>query len=751
MEKQIIFRDYQEQVAADHNNIQDFARASLDHLVDDVVTKSRRYAGFQATKTAQVEVTVAPGRFYSAGGAVYSRSTALIQSVVAYLPAAAQRIVAISVYGSELETDVQERDFLVDVATGATEPSAVPMTRSRTAAISFTSGAESAEPQPPPLPDTHAVIAYVLLDPTQVVSVTMQTNNAVTSTEELHARARALEAFRGATEPRITSLAGDLSALSNLLRQAALKNTVTGLSIDMARVKEALSFPDDASDYGADHFLTDDESDVDNSAALSYDALVQEGIRFPDAATATGELDIFSANDPNAKVAAGLLLPAYDSQRRIQVDTLNTSLGIAQYGFQTFDVVRRTMARTRLRYGDWFTPSSAALWWGSGTYDNVAGVFTKNGETFEVEQGFRGAVGSHDRVRQFWYDTYQEEYWDNVVEEITITGAQVAQTFLVSNDFWLTRIGFYVAVKAATENVFATLCEVTNGVPDLSKAILHQSIPHATLINDQWTVTDVTPTFLKAGKRYALVLTSNANHRLGMATNENSYLDGTFFYSTDGAYFQGDLTRDLMFELWGARFRASQVTIELDALSLEGGIRSADILASSVVPASTDLVYEVQPGGSGEWIALKGDSLGAFSATPPLTRFRARFVGTRDMMPALMLTDSEYKIARPKTAFTHISSEITLSAPATTIVVQCTMENFDDTPHDLDCRLRIGAGWETPDVTASVTLNAEEKRVQRTFTFNVSSTSAFRIELKGTTSSAANTFHVAERLHYVTA
>ena len=750
MEKLVYFRDFQEQQASDHNNIQAYARTSIDHIVDDVVTKSNRYAGFAVVKSAQAEVSVASGRLYQAGGAVFNRASSLTQSLTAYLAAASQRIVAVSVYGQENDTDVTERDFLRNVETGTTEPDSVAMSRSRDAVIVFTPGAESADPQPPAISGAHAVIAYILVDTIQVLSVTMQTQNAVASTELLDQRVKVQEAFRAAIEPRVSSLAADLAALANEVHTRAPAKDLSNLYIDMARVKDLLAVPDDASDYGADHFLTTTESDVDNTAALGFDALVQEGIRFPAANEDVGELDIFSANDPNAKVTSGLLLPKFDHALRMAILTYHSDIGIAQYGFQTFNLVQRLMSRERLRYGSIFTVCTNAQWWKDGTFDSTTGTFTKDGESFQLV-GLEQNLGvGHEimRLRQVWVDTYDEPYWDYVVQEHTITGAQVAQTFLAGNDFWLSRIGFFVTAKAANENVFLTLCEVTNGVPDLDKVILHQTVDHASLVEGDWTRVEVVPTFLKAGKRYAVVLTSNANHRIGMASGEN-YLDGTFFYSTDGAYFQGDLTKDLLLELWGARFIAPQVTVELDALNLDGGIRNIDLLAGSVVPASTKLVFEVQPGGSGAWVPLTVDDLTAFNSTPPLCRFRARFVGTKDIMPGLMLTGSEWRLSRPKTAFTHISTEQTLGAAADTIVVKFTLEDFDDTPHDFDCRLRVGGAWETPDVTEEIVLNAADKRIMRTYTFNLDdATESFRIEAKGSTNSAGNTFHVAERVHY---
>lgn len=753
MERKITFREYQEQVAADHNNLQDFARASFDHLVDDVVTKSNRYAGFAVVKSAQAEVSVAVGRFYQAGGAVFNKSSTVTQSMVPYLAAAAKRIVAVSVYGVENDTEVEERDFLINTQTGETEPDAVTTVQSRDAVLVFTTGAESADPQPPAIPNSHAVIAHILVDNLQVISVSMQNQNAVSSTEGLDLRTRSLETFRSAIEPRVTAIASDVASLANQVAQRGDNRALIQLYRDVARVKEALEIPADASDYGADRFLDTTDSDVDDSQSLGFDALVQEGIRFPADNASVAPLTIFAANDPNAALSSGLLLPAYDSILKMEIGPYHSDLGIAQYGFQTFDVVQRTVSRQRLRYGPLFTVCTNAAWWLSGSYDPVTQTFQRDGETFQVLNPEVAQINHrYVRLRQVWTDTYSEEYWDSVVIEHSITGAQVAQTFLAGNDIWMTRFGFYCTVKAANEAVFLTVCEVTNGVPDLSKAVLQQTIAHTDLLANAWIVVNTQPTFLKAGKRYAAVLTSNANHRFGFASGQN-YLDGTFFYSTDGSYFQGDLTKDLMIQVWGAKFRAPQVTIELGALSLSGGIQSIDILAGMVVPESTNLVYEVQPGGSGgEWRPLTADDLDALSTVPALCRFRARFVGTRDMMPAIQLTGSEVRLSRPKLALTHISEPQTLATASDEIVVEMTLEDFNETPHDLTCRLRVGAAWETPDATVTELMDAAAGRYRRRFTFNLgAATSSFSIETKGTTNSASNTFHVAERVYYAIA
>ena len=749
MEKLVYFRDYQEQQAADHTALQANARSSFDHLVKDAVTASRRYAGLTVSKSAQTEVQVQAGRFYDAGGAVYNRDSVATQSMLSYLPAVAKRMVTLAVSGSEADTDVTERDFLTNVETGQTEPRSVAMTRSRDAILSFIAGTESTDPQRPAIPVGYVAVADIILDTTSVVSVTMIAENAVTSTESLDTRTDTIETWKGQVDPRISSLASDLAALANEVRVKGQRSDMSRLYEDLARVKERVEIPDTAADYGADRFLDATDSDAANSQSLGYDAKVEEGIRFPDANVSEAELTIFAANDPNASLNSGLLLPKFSDVLKMSIAPFVSDLGIAQYGFQTHEIIQKSIARERIRYGSTQTVCTNQAWWQSGKYDSATNTFKIGDETWAVLDGVNPA-GAHMifRVQQFWRDTWDEAYWQFIETEHNITGAQVAQSFLIANDTWLTKLGLFFTAKAANENVFLTVVELTAGVPDLSKAILHQTLPHTSMLVGDWTEVAVQPTFLAKGKRYALVVTSNANHKIGMAEG-NNYTAGTFFYSTDSQYYLGDLTKDMMLRLYGAQFDSAQVTIELGALNLDGGIRTIDITAGSIKPASTEMIYEVQPGGSGAWIPLTADYLTALNSTPPLCRFRARFVGTRDMHAGLLLAGSRVRLSRPKAAFKHISTARTLAAPSSDIYIKLLLEAFDDTPHDCSVRLRIGGAWETADATTDKVINEADGRIERLFRFQlVSPASTFSIETTGSTNSAGDTFHVAERVHY---
>jgi hypothetical protein len=753
MDRQVIFRDYQEQVAADHNNLQDYVQAAMDNMALDAISAVRKYSGLLVTKTGQVEVTIGAGRVYEAG-ASFSRRTVLTQSLATYVAAAAKRIVTISAYGQENETDVETRDYLTDVDTGQVEPRAIAMTRSRDAQLVFTAGAEAADPVPPAVPATHVVVANILLDSTQIISIDMIEENAVVSTDALDIRTDMLEAFRAIIEPRVSSLASDLADLAVRISTLGENSAIYKVMEDLARVKESLRYPPDASGFGADFYLDTGGSDINNISLLAYDAKLEEGIRFADANANQFEISLFSANDPNASLQGGYLLPKFANELKIQTGTFTSELGIAQYGYQVHSMKQGYMSRSRLRYGGGLTVCT------NGNNYNTPGEVTDLTNLYGLQsESFTATTVSHDplnwyhygeRTDTWWFDTWQEPFMYEVTTDYSITGAQVAQTFLVSNDIIATQVGFYITAKGANEDIHIALCEVWAGQPDLERVIMRTQYGHQNIFVG-WNVSNIQPTFLQKGKRYAFVFISNANHKIGM-TSGQQYLDGTFFYSTDGIYYQGDLTKDMMIQVYGAKFAASQVAIEFAPINLDGGFRTIDILAEQWAPASTQLVYEMRPNGTGEWQPIIKDNAGILASAPPLAQFRARFIGTRDMMPILHLTSSRVKISRPKTAWKHIS--IVENCPALSnvtgnVVVKVLLEGFDTTPHTHLCNLRIGSTDLAAASVVSKTLDATAKRVEKTFTFNApAATTAFRIVQTGTTNSAQVTYHVAQRVHY---
>lgn len=777
MESKVIFRDYQEQQAQDHNDLQDFTERSFDHLTLDAVSNNMRlFAGFGVTKTGQVEVQIQPGRFYDVLGVIYALNTTTVQSMVSYLATAFSRYMLLTSTGTDVETDIEERDYLVDVTTGATEPRAVATTRSRAAVLAWTTGTESGDPQKPAVPVGHVAIAYIKLDTTQVVSIEMVEKNRVASTSELDLRSDDLEAFADMIGPKVAALAADLADLRRRLDELGSMTGLATVAMDLSRVKATLRYPTTASDWDTDWFLDTEDSDFNNVLQFGYDARIEEGCRFPYANMDEFEITLFSGNDPNASLSAGgLLLPKYTEIMRFATSTDNapdSTLGMAQYGYQTTNMKQGYMSRSRMRYGgDYLVCANSSTWNSNNLADKMAdlanagaghrydptSILYPDGSqstrlTMATASIYNSATLAYEITRydQWWYDTWNEPFMYAVTTDLSINGAMIAQSLSTPNDIWATSVWIYISAKGATEDIHLMISEMIAGVPDPDKVICKVAYPQAS-ITVGWNKIAIPPTFLRKGYKYAYTFISNANHTVGMASGQK-YLDGTFYYSTDGIYYQGDLTKDMMIQVWGAYFNNSQVTIEFAPINLDGGFRDVDITAAMWVPSSCSIYWEMRPNGTGEWQPLIKDNADLLAQAPPLAQFRARFDGSRDMHGGITLTGSRVAVWRPKTHFVHISTPLTLASPCTMIKVTMVLEAFDEIPHDFVFTMKTGptlAVNELPDATVTRLLDAVARRYSREYVFNVSPavTKVCFIGV-GDTNSPQATFHLGERTYY---
>lgn len=745
MERKVNFRDRQEQQADDHNNLQTFVGETFEDLITDAIHDGKAFAGFATVASGQTEITTQRGQLYTAG-AVHIRRDVWVRDLFEYLPVATKRVVTLCTWASESDLDAEPRDFLINVDTGATEPKSVAMTKVRVANLGTQPGIESPHPQPPVLSDTLLAVAHITLTTSGIESIVMVAANKLPRLKETRRDVDSLVAWRDLTEPRITTIASDVAGLAVATTHTASVRDMMNLYTDVARLKELHNIPDDYSDYGADRYLTADETDTDNVNLL---AKVEEGVRFGPANAGLSELAVFSTLNPNMKITSGLLLPSHSHVRRLSIQGYSGETSISQYGYQTYALEHHTMSRQRIRYGTEFLVCTNERWWRSGTYDPARNIFTVNGETFELLNGVPDIYGGQThivRARQFWVDSYNEEYWDLVTVPHSIQGAQVAQTFLNSQDGWLTKIGFFLTRRAGSGNVHVSLCETVAGAPDLSKTIMHMTVDYADLkLYPTQTTIPVPPTFLRAGKRYAVVLTTNADHWVAMASGD-SYSQGTFFYSTDGAFYAGDLTRDMMLDLHFARFDYPRVVIDMQPLQLDGGIAAIDIIAPMIVPHACQATFEVQVNSA--WIPLSAVNTLALIGLPPLIPLRIVFNGTTDVAPGVMMPGSQVQVSRPRTTFRHISTPRLLAAASGQIKIELLLEYFNPTNHTIACKLYTGGAYateETPDVTETE-IRSGSQTIKR-YTFNVSpDITQFKIDLAGTTTSALDVFHVSERV-----
>jgi hypothetical protein len=665
-----------------------------------------------------------------------------------------------------VETDIQPRDFLIDAQTGTTEPQSVAMEHLRRAEVSTVAGTEGPDPSYPPTDANVTVIAYVLLDTTGIVSIEQWQPTQLPNLRNLAGRTTALEQWRGQISGQVDTLRTDLSALADRLAGYATKAEIVALTEQLDELRDEVYAPGAYIYYGTHHFLTAEGS---NTAHPEFDAVVEEGIRFPSAGAQTSALALLNPNNVYIRAETGFVLPSYTHALRLDLTGYASETRMAQYTFETTELRQLTRARTRLRYGESQQVCTNSRWWRQGIYDQAANVFRIDGETWEVTNGVPDRMPNGARVpngnvhwirvRRFWIDTYEEPYWDRVTTTATLNGQQVAQTFLNSQDGWLSQVGLYFSRKAATGDVTVLVTETAFGMPDLTRVLSRTTLPvediqvgalstEAGLPSLVETRLPITPTFLTAGRRYALVLITTGDHYVAMSNTDNGVVQGTFFVSTDGAFFAGNLVDDLKMRLYFAKFERPRLSVELTALQLAGGILDIDVLHPGVTPPACRLDVEVQVNGA--WVALDGEANGPdLSGLPAILPVRMTLTGTTDLMPGFGLTGSQSVVSRPKTAFTWVSEARSLGSPTTSVKIVTDLQHFDETNHDCTVTLLTGAaleGSEAADVVEDVIL--ADGTTRRTSIFNVPSVSDYAVKIVGSTVSAALPFLVGELIEY---
>ncbi len=721
MEKIVQFRQDSEMPATDLVNLETYADEALAHVVADVVSSGLHVSGGQVSQVSATEVGLPALRFYNAG-LVYAAAAVPALSLFAYLPAVAKRIVSIVLWGQIADQDVEARDFLIDLTTGATEPRSVAMTSAKVCNVNTLPGAESADPQPPVLQVGYLEIARVVLNPNGIERIDNLPGAQVYNLADHEARLDVVETWKGQAEPRIASIATDLSALAKKTDMLASKSQLTGLAADVARLKEQVHLPTGYASYDADYFGDADKSDP---AGAGYAARLEgAGLLFPFAAQAAAALALLNPYDATVRQGAdGLVLPAYDSAVRIKTEGYAGDLPLSQYQTQALTVQKYTYAPWAYRYGRhwlYYLPWYSMQFW-----------------------RYNDAGQQWDLPWPGYWRRYPEAAYQIETATTAVNGVLVGQTVLVANAMWLTQVGLYFTQVAAAGDLHVIVCETDGGKPVLTQAVAHVTVPVASLVKyPAETTIPVPPTLLQAGKRYAIVIITQGDHRAAIVSG-NSYTQGTLFFGTDGDYFTGDLTKDLMFSLYGAQFRQARTEVSLAPVSLAGGLTDLALSASQVVPQGTELRYEIQV--AGRWYAL-GDASMVLTMAPDLVPLRAVLLGTSDLAPGFVLAAGALTSSRAAGAMVHWSTARVLGAASTQIQVQVVAAGYDAAHHTIACSLKSGATTYPADTTVSAP-EVDGGATRFTFTFDiVGGISGYSIEISGTCDGLVAPFAVAERV-----
>ena len=722
MEKQVIFRDRQELQSADLNAIGQHAGDAIAHLVLDAVSGALKFTGGAVSAKSATEVDVAALRFYN-GGKVYASEQTETLNLFQYLPLVAKKCVAVVVWGEVIDTDVQPRDFLVDLTTGATEPQAVAMAKLWKANVNLQPGNESVDPQPPVLQTGTLAIALVYLTPGGVERIELQDASRLPTLQGHEQRLFEHEAWRTQAEPRISSIATDLAGLAKKTMSLVGRDTVVELANDVARLKAKVNLPTAYASYESDYYGNTDKTDA---AGVGYSAAVRNGLLFPTAGQASVGLALFNPYDAGIKRSAeDLVLPAYTDRARIQTSGYSGDISASQYQVQSQTIREYTATVWDYTYGWNYNYYNG--WWNSW-YWNYYGY----------NWGWYGYYGY--RVAR------QETRYELQTVTTSYNGAIIGQTFLVSNAMWLTKVGLQFTQIGASGDVMVAVCETEGGKPDLLKTLTRVTVARGDLKKyPEETAIPVPPVLLEAGKRYALVLITQGDHRLATVSG-NDYTQGTLFFGTDGDYFTGDLTKDLMFTLYAAQFAQPRVEVVLQSVSLAGGISDINIAAPQIVPDGCELRYEIQVGG--KWYPL-GDAAMRLSTLPDIVPLRLVLLGTSDLAPAFRLAPNAITGSRAATSLAHWSTLRTLAAPSASITVQVVVAQWDAANHTLACEIKSGATTYTPATT--VVRDEPDGQAKRfTFTFTPPAISTYAIKLTGARTAASAPFVVVERTDVAT-
>ncbi len=725
--------------------LQDGIEASIDHIVGDTLVPDRGYAGMLATFAGTV-VTIGAGRLYQ-GGKVYAFDTPATFDVLAKakLPVATKRIMLIIAFGQEQDDAPQPTNYVVESQSTPTsivyKPQTVPQTHSRIAIVQDAYGDEAANPVYPgyglALP-----IAVAVLGPTGIISLQNIVDGQVPNLADIAVRTAALEAFEAIIGPEVSTLAATLAGLANSKGDQALQGRIL---LSIAALNAKVGIPSNAADSDADYLLDGTNSDLLHPLS---NCRVEEGIRFPDDAAADQILQRFNPFETTSVLRGGVLFSAYDRYLRQSTGPQTGSVRANGYTYNAVDYTQKTIARTRVRYGPQFDVCTNSDFWRSGTYDPISGIFKlSDGETFKASLDLQGLPYAYTgdgalhvpvRLQEFWTDTTNETYWDAVVQPPqTIPGFHLAESYLQGQDQWLDAIGFTLTSLDAQGDVTVLVCQAgADARPDPTSVLAMVTIPFAQLVVGKNIAGLATPVLLEGGQHVAILLVTTAAHGVGTTDGAN-FPQGTFFALSPSGYAAGDLTKHLALDLYGCKFLQSVVTVQMQNLQLGGGVTGIDLLASAVVPASTQLTYGIQLGGV--IVPLTGltpAQLNAGGALNPNIPLYATFVGTPDMMPALDLAHSKAHVSRPKTSLAHVwpLAPRTPPVPSSQIRVIERYESYDPAQHSWAAKLLTGANYLTQTAPSSFSdVNNPDGSLERTYVFNLGgAVSSYKVLTLGT-------------------
>lgn len=737
---------YQYGNAEDISNIGKFAVRAMDAMGNDIVGPDRSWVEMAVTQQSTSSVEIVFGRIWYQGKFYGDPAeTSEVMSLATVLPTSTKKIVTIIATGATVETAVQPRSYKNQV-TGLKEPQNVATEIRRQIDFGYVAGAEAATPQPPSLDPNYVPIANVTLGTGGIEAIEMLTGYRLASMQNMAARIIDLEVFRTTVGIRLDTLASDIAATNQKIGSMNLPALKQGLK-RLAELEDRLGIDEGVLLYGFDRFLTLDDSDHDH---IDYKARVEEGLRFPFAATATAVPALLNPAEPRVVTKSGWTLPAHTETKRLDIWGQYISVNLSNYQYQNTSYTIYPGASRRRRYGPSQVVSANSDFWQSVQYgySYLTRTFSKGAETWQVTDEWIENGETFYRVEQYWDD--QIKYW-NGYQSLTPTAANgyyLAQTFLNAQAGWLTKIGLRFQRVDDNHDVKVLLCKADKGMPDVTQVIATGTIPAGSALPNvspdpvgKETMATMSPAFLEQGQRYAVAVVTGGDYSIA-CRSDNQLSNGALFYGQDEA-FVADIGKDMNLRLYFADFTAPYADVQLDTVTLSGGITDLDIITREHVPEGSELYFEVQV--NGVWKRLEKVTGTHPLATPQATLpVRMVMVGTRDIMPAIRLADSQIRMNRVDDDFLHLSETRDAGTNVDTVEVELLIRNWDGGKHALTTTILSGANTDTADTTTDIIMPDGAMLRKMSFTLTAPS-QTYVIKIVGTSTDIVDQFMIEHR------
>jgi hypothetical protein len=731
---------------ADLNKFGVFAVEGSDALGLDIVGPDAAWTAIAAIEESATSVRVNFGRIWL-DGKFYGdpdKDTEIV-SLVTALPTGTKKIVTIVGTGAEVETKYEPRSFK-NTETGNVEPQTIPTEILRKVTFSYVSGTEAATPIAPTLDPNFIPIANVTLGVSGIEKIDLLTEYRLPTLQGMNARMISIEKFRLAIGTRVETLASDLATMRadvGQLNAPSVRQTQRRL----AELEDKLGIDEGGLLYGFDRMLTEAESDTVHG---DYNARIEEGLRFPFTASSEHTPALLNPGDPRLSTVSGWSLPPFAEVARVDTWGQGVTVNVANYQYSNTDFTIYPGAQRRRRYGPSMVVAGNSDFWQSSQYsvNYLTQTFNTGAENYLISDEWTEDGVTYYRLQQYWDDKIK--YW-NGYQAITPTtqgGYLVGQTFLNAQSGWLTSVGLRFGKVDDAYGVKVYLCRAPNGEPDPNQIVAEGSLAAGQAIASQGdpdlgaeNKVTLTPAFLNAGDRYGLILVTGGDYAVA-CRSDNALTNGAFFVG-DGAAWAVDLGKDMAMRLYFAEFDVAFTAVQLETVTLSGGITDIDVISTEHVPEGCELYWMVRFGGA--WHRLERfTGTHPLAAAPATVELQLVMMGTRDIMPAIKLPNSLLRLNKGGNSFTHLSETRDAGSAASAVRVELEIAAWDAGKHSLVATIEAGGNSDAPSSTTDYPLpNGNLRRVME-FTLTAAS-QIYQVKLVGSTTDIAASFVVASR------